>query len=220
MKTTNHTDFWSRFWKMPVVGIVRNIGEDRLKKMLPLYIKAGFQQIEITMNTAGAERIIETAISQYGTDLNIGAGTVCTMEELERALSAGARFIVTPIVNEELIRYCSRKDIPVFPGAFTATEIYKAWQAGAQLIKLFPFTSLQPAYIKDMAGPFPGIKLMPTGGVGIHNCTEVFRAGAAAIGVGSQLFDKQLIADGNWDGLEEHFMRFAQTVSAALSPHS
>lgn len=216
MKTNDQAGFWARFREMPVVGIARNISTGSLQQLLPLYEEAGFKNIEITMNSADAEFQIQEMQTEFGQNLNIGAGTVCTMDDLEKALKAGARFIVTPIVNEELIHACYKSGIPVFPGAFTATEIFKAWQAGADIVKLFPFSSLQPAYLKDISGPFPNIKLMPTGGVGIHNCHEVFKAGAAAIGVGGQLFDKKMITQKDWNGLSTHFKAFAGKVSESV----
>jgi 2-dehydro-3-deoxyphosphogluconate aldolase/(4S)-4-hydroxy-2-oxoglutarate aldolase len=219
MKTTDQELFWNKFRKMPLVGIARGFDPESLQKILPLFIEAGFQNIEITMNSANAAFQIKETIAQYGNVLNIGAGTVCTMEDLEKAVHAGAQFIVTPIVNEELIRSCHDAKIPVFPGAFTATEIYKAWQAGADMVKLFPFSSLQPAFLQDIAGPFPKISLMPTGGVGIHNCKEVFEAGAAAIGVGGQLFNKKMISAQNWKDLSDHFKLFAGTITEAIHPH-
>lgn len=215
METKNEL-FWTRFRKLPVVGIARNIDTDNIEKIIPLYINAGFQNIEITMNSAGASKQIETVREQWGASLNIGAGTVCTMADLEKALGAGAAFIVTPIVNEQVIRACKEAGIPVFPGALSATEIYKAWESGADMVKLFPYSGLQPAYIKDISGPFATIKLMPTGGIGMHNCAEVFKAGAAAVGVGGQLFDSALIANKNWQTLTEHFNAFAKTVSQAI----
>lgn len=217
MKTTEQSQFWTRFWDMPVIGIARNLNAETLDSVIPIYIEAGFRNIEITMNSVGAEQLIKNIESQWGTKLNIGAGTVCNMFELDKALNAGASFIVTPIVNEELISTCRSSGIPIFPGAMTATEIYKAWEAGADLVKLFPFSSLHPGYLKEIAGPFPSIKLMPTGGVGIHNCREVLKAGAVAIGAGGQLFVAKMIAEKNWNGLSEHFTAFANAVSEAIN---
>lgn len=217
MNTNENELFWTRFRKMPVVGIARNIDFESIGEIIPLFINAGFRNIEITMNSQGAEQQIKALVTQWGDALNIGAGTVCSMDELEKALNAGAGFIVTPIVNEEIIKSCRNAGKPVFPGALTPTEIYKAREAGADMVKLFPFSGLEPRYIKDLTGPFGAIKLMPTGGIGIHNCTEVFRAGAAAVGVGGQLFDPVLIASGNWNALSDHFISFADTVSRAIN---
>src|SRR6185437_10684406 len=138
---------WKKFLKLPVVGIVRNITIEDLGSILPLYQEAGLSTMEITMNTPGAEQMIRYATEQYGFELNIGAGTVCNQRELEKALRAGARFIVTPITDEHVIRICRQEAVPVFAGAFTPAEIYKAWEAGADMVKIFPATSLGTQYI-------------------------------------------------------------------------
>lgn len=207
---------WSLFNKAPIVGIVRNFSMAELGAILPLYQEAGLTTIEITMNTPGAEALIRYALDHHRTgSLNIGAGTVCTMDELERALTAGAQFIVTPILNEDVIRACVTQGVPVFPGAFTPSEIYKAWSLGASLVKIFPATSLGPAYIKDLKAPLGQIKLLPTGGITLSNMANYLKAGADGVGVGSHLFDKTLIGEQNWPGLRAHF----QTFIDQLPPH-
>jgi len=199
---------WARFDQAPLVGIIRNVSADDVAQVLPVYRDAGLTTIEITLNTPGAEDMIRQAVEQYGTDLNIGAGTVCTAEELEKALAAGARFIVTPIIDEAVIRRCTERGVPIFPGAFTPSEVYKAWTLGASMVKVFPTTTLGPAYISDLKGPLPQIKLLPTGGVNLANLDQFFRAGASGVGVGSHLFDKTLIRDKQWSLLKTHFQTF------------
>ncbi len=168
------------------------------------------------MNTLGARQIIETLIDQYKGKVNIGAGTVCNLKELDTAIESGAQFIVTPIINEEVMKACTEQEIPIFPGALTPTEIYTAWTMGAEMIKIFPSSSLGSGYIKELKGPFDNIKLMAVGGISIANCTEYIKAGASALGLGSQLFNKQMIEENNWEGLSAHFNCFADKISAAL----
>jgi 2-dehydro-3-deoxyphosphogluconate aldolase / (4S)-4-hydroxy-2-oxoglutarate aldolase len=184
---------WERFLAVPVVGIIRNISAEDLGYIIPLYLEAGLTTIEITMNTPGAEKMIRYAVDRYGGQLNIGAGTVCNPEDLARALEAGAQFIVTPLTDERVISSCVQKNIAVFPGAFTPTEIYKAWELGAGMVKVFPATSFGPSYIKDLKGPLNQVSIMPTGGVTIHNCIDFLEAGATAVGMGGRLFDKNLL---------------------------
>jgi len=155
---------WTKFEEAPVVGIVRNIKADDFEKILPLYIQAGFSTIEVTMNTVGAESMIKKAKAVYGDSIHVGAGTVCDVDGLQKALDAGADFIVTPIVVNDVIEKCVAIDVPIFPGSFTPTEIFHAWSLGASMIKIFPAFQLGPAFIQAVKAPFPQIKLMPTGG--------------------------------------------------------
>lgn len=196
---------WTLFQQIPIIGILRNVPSNTVKKIIPLYLEAGFTTIEITMNSSGASQMITEAIKTYGSQMNIGAGTVCTEQDLEIALKAGAGFIVTPIINEAVIKTCVKRQIPVFPGAYTPTEIYTAWSWGASMVKVFPANKLGTDYIKEVKGPLNQIKLVPTGGVNAENFTEFLKAGADGVGMGGQLFSKPLVDDGNWEGLWAHF---------------
>jgi 2-dehydro-3-deoxyphosphogluconate aldolase/(4S)-4-hydroxy-2-oxoglutarate aldolase len=204
---------WELFQKAPIVGIIRNISADDVMKILPIYREAGLTTVEITMNTPDATEMIRYAIENEHEGLNIGAGTVCTKEDLEQALEAGAQFIVTPIINKKVIKSCAKKSVPVFPGAFTPTEIYNAWTWGATMVKIYPATSLGPEYIKDLKAPMNQLKLLPTGGVGLENMSAFLKAGANGLGIGGQLFDKKLIQEQNWEGLKAHFRQFVQKLS-------
>jgi 2-dehydro-3-deoxyphosphogluconate aldolase / (4S)-4-hydroxy-2-oxoglutarate aldolase len=196
---------WELFHQKPIIGILRSVPGDIIQQIIPLYIQAGFTTIEITMNTAGAEQLIQEAVEAYGTTLNVGAGTVCNEKDLANALQAGASFIVTPILNESVIRTCVENRIPIFPGAYTPTEIYTAWNLGASMVKVFPANRLGPEYIQEVKAPLSQIKLVPTGGVTVNNFTDFFKAGADGVGMGSQLFNKALLASRDWDGLLTHF---------------
>ena len=201
-----------KFEQMPVVGIIRNFTIEQVMGMMPSYIEAGFTTIEVTMNTPGAGQIIESLSDQYKGIVNIGAGTVCNLKDLEAAIESGAQFIVTPIVNEEVMKKCKQQDLPIFPGALTPTEIYGAWTMGATMVKVFPSASFGPGYIKELKGPFDQIKLMAVGGISIDNCMDFMNAGASGLGVGSQLFDKKMIQDKNWTALSAHFKSFANKL--------
>jgi 2-dehydro-3-deoxyphosphogluconate aldolase/(4S)-4-hydroxy-2-oxoglutarate aldolase len=201
------------FKKAPIVGIVRNLSLDEVVQILPIYREAGLTTIEITMNTPGAAEIIRYALEHESEGLNIGAGTVCTKEDLDNALEAGARFIVTPIINKKVIKSCVKKGIPVFPGGFSPTELYNAWSYGAAMVKIYPATSLGADYIKDLKAPLNNIKVLPTGGINLENMQDFLKAGADGLGIGGQLFDKQLIRDKDWAGLKLHFERFVQKLT-------
>jgi 2-dehydro-3-deoxyphosphogluconate aldolase/(4S)-4-hydroxy-2-oxoglutarate aldolase len=205
---------WERFLKLPVVGILRDVSKEDVAQILPRYLQAGFTTIEIAMNTPNAENIIIRALQEHGDSLNIGAGTVCNLDDFEKACEAGSQFIVTPILDEQVINACVKESIPIFPGAYTPTEIYKAWNMGAGMVKVFPAASLGTAYLKELQGPLRQIKLLPTGGINIDNCIDFLSAGATGLGIGSQLFDKIMIRTKNWDALADHFGKFFEKISA------
>ncbi len=211
----NNQEFsWNGFSKVPIVGIIRNLSFDTIEKILPIYLSAGLTTIEITMNTQAAAEIIRFAADKYKGQLNVGAGTVCNTDDLDLAIKAGSQFIVTPILDPDVVRTCVSENIPVFPGAYTPTEIYQAWKLGASMVKVYPATSLGPEYIKDVKAPLTNIKLMPTGGINLDNIQTFIKAGADGLGIGSQLFDKILIKDENWQGLELHFKQYVSKLNS------
>lgn len=210
----DQTFSWNRFSKVPIVGIIRNLSFEIIEKILPVYLSSGLTTIEITMNTPAAEEIIQFAADKYKGQLNVGAGTVCNTDDLDLAIRAGSQFIVTPILDADVVRTCVSKNIPVFPGAYTPTEIYQAWKLGASMVKVYPATSLGPEYIKDVKAPLNKIKLMPTGGINLDNIQTFIKAGADGLGIGSQLFDKTLIKDQNWKGLELHFKQYVSKLNS------
>ena len=203
---------WDLFNKAPIVGIIRGLSFEDVRHIIPRYREAGLTTLEITMNTPDAEAIIGYAIQNESTGLNIGAGTVCTLADLDRALAAGAQFIVTPILNKKVVKASVAKGIPVFPGAFTPTEIYAAWSLGASMVKVYPATSLGPDYIKDVKAPLNQVKLLPTGGISLSNMNAYLNAGADGLGVGSSLFDKTLIQQKDWTTLTDHFRKFSSQL--------
>ena len=202
---------WDKHNQNPIVGILRGLNTEEVLKLIPSYIKSGFYTIEITMNSPEVARTIATLAKEYP-ELNVGAGTVCTMQDLTKALEAGSQFIVTPIIDEEVIKHCVANKIPIFPGAYTPSEIYKAWSLGASAVKVFPATQLGIQYIKDVLAPLNEIKLLPTGGVSVDNIKSFFQAGAVGAGMASSLFDKKMLREGNYEGLEEHFAKMKNEI--------
>jgi 2-dehydro-3-deoxyphosphogluconate aldolase/(4S)-4-hydroxy-2-oxoglutarate aldolase len=207
---------WQQYNKAPIVGIFRNMSSELIHRISETYREAGLTTLEVTMNTKGASDIIRSLRETF-TELNIGAGTVITMDDLDKALESGAQFIVTPVIKEEVIKSCVSMKIPVFPGAFSPTEIYNAWELGASAVKVFPATQLGPGYIKAVAAPLNEIKLVPTGGVSIDNVKSFFQAGAVGVGVGSTLFDPELIKSGDYEGLKKFFMNFLEEIDEFVS---
>lgn len=208
----NQSFSWELFQKAPLVGIIRGHSLEEIKAILPIYRAAGLTTIEITMNTPDAAQLIQYAVENEQAGLNIGAGTVCNKADLKIALSAGAQFIVTPILDKKVVKSCVKQKIPIFPGAFTPSEIYKAWSWGASMVKIFPATQLGADYIKEVKAPLNELKLLPTGGVNLDNLLDFFRAGADGAGLGGQLFDKKMIQEKDWQALEAHFQQFTQKL--------
>jgi len=204
---------WETFEDMPVIGILRNFSFDIVEKIIPLYQKAGLNTLEITMNSKDAVKALKVMIRKYP-DLNVGAGTVLDIDELKLALHAGASFIVTPVLNEEIIKKSVKNNIPVFPGALTPTEIYRAWKSGASAVKIFPATQFGSDYLKDLSGPLNKIKFLPTGGVSIENIEKFFNAGAYGVGMGSTLFDNKMILNNDLEKLYKHFKEISSIVKA------
>jgi len=198
------------FKKLPVVGILRFLKRAEVEKLVPASLEGGLCNIEVTMNTAGAEDLIRLTSDLVGAKGNVGAGTVTTIETLDRAIKAGATFIVTPAMVPDVIQSCVQRKLPVMPGAMTPTEILSAWRMGATMVKVFPADQLGPGHIKAVKAPFPEIPLMPTGGVTVETLPAFKNEGADAFGVGSPLFDPKQVAAGNWGWFREQAARFAQ----------
>ena len=192
------------FEKVPIIGILRNINEETVKSLLPVYFKSGFNSVEITMNSPRSAEIIQNSVKDFP-QMNIGAGTVCTMEELDLACNAGASFIVSPILSSEIIKKSIERKVAVFPGALTPSEIFKAHTLGATAVKVFPITSFGPKYVKDLMGPLNNIKLIPVGGVSKDNIKAFFESGSYGVGMGSSLFSKDLISNYSVEKLTNHF---------------
>jgi 2-dehydro-3-deoxyphosphogluconate aldolase/(4S)-4-hydroxy-2-oxoglutarate aldolase len=203
------------FDKMPVVGIMRYFSNEQIEAIVPLYKRAGLTTLEVTMNSENAEEVI-SQLTKDNPDMNIGAGTVCTTTDLERALGAGASFVVTPVMDLDVMKICQEANVPIFPGAYTPLEIYNAWKAGASAVKIFPATQLGPTYVKDVLAPLSDVKLLPTGGVSINNIQDFFIAGAVGVGMGSSLFDKAMIKEQNYEGLFSHFELICEKVSECI----
>ena len=186
-----------------VFAVIRMADSKKLMKVIEAVSKGGVKNIEITMTVPNAVEIIRELAKANSGDSIIGAGTVLTKEDAKAVIEAGAQFVVSPIMNPEVIATCKELDIPCMPGCYTPTEVIAGWKAGGDIIKVFPATTLGPRYFKDLLAPFPYLKLMPTGGVSITNVHEWVNAGALTVAIGGDLLDKKAIADENWDALTE-----------------
>lgn len=198
-----------------VVAVIRMKEPDKLRRVVDALAEGGVRALEITMTVPRAIELIAEIAPTLPAGFVFGAGTVVDGDTARRAIEAGAQFIVSPVMRTEVIAAGHLQDVPVMPGCLTPTEILTAWDAGADVVKVFPATALGPGYIKDVRAPLPQVKLMPTGGVTVENAGEWIRAGAVAVGVGSGLLDTKAIADGAYAVLTEKARRIIANVRAA-----
>lgn len=206
---------WELFQRLPVVGILRGVENRHLASLVEAAIAGGLTNLEITMNTPGAADQIGEAVMLSGSRLNIGAGTVLGHTQFEAALAAGATFIVTPIVEPRVIELSCQAGVPIFPGALSATEVVRAWELGAAMVKVFPAEAFGPAYIKSLKAPLPQIKLLPTGGVDLNTLGDYVKAGADGLGVGSPLFNRDRIAAQDWPWIQKQCQAYRQEYQKA-----
>ena len=195
-----------------VVAVIRLADASKLVPVIEAVAAGGVRCIEITMTVPNAVELIRMVSSTVSDDVLIGAGTVTDAATAQAVIDAGAQFVVSPILSAEVIAACKKAGIYCAPGCFTPTEIFTAWKLGADVIKVFPATSLGPKFFKDIKGPFPQIPLMPTGGVSIENAHEWIAAGAVAVGIGSDLLDKKAIDEGRYEILTERAAKLAANV--------
>lgn len=170
-----------------VIAIARGLMPDVLVRACQGLIDGGLSSVEVTLNTPDALLSIAALTTDFAGALTVGAGTVLSIEEAAEAVDSGARFLVMPHTDEELIRAAARTGVPVFPGAMTPSEVIRAWHAGANAVKVFPAGSLGAGYIRELRAPIPDIPLMPTGGISAENAGDFVRAGASMLAVGGWL---------------------------------
>ena len=176
-----------------VVAIIRASSSDELIDVVRALCDGGLTCIEVTMTTPNALEVIRQAREAVGDAAAIGVGTVLDAPTARAAMLAGAQFVVAPGTDIPTIKLCRTHGVPILPGAFTPTEIINAWKAGADFVKVFPTSTVGAQYIKDLRGPLPQIKLVPTGGVTLDTVKDFIQAGANAVGVGSSLVTKQAV---------------------------
>lgn len=186
-----------------VIAVIRIPDAARIFDVIEALKKGGVKLLEITMTVPGALDIIQKLAVSKPDGVLIGAGTVLDADTAAAAIWSGADFVISPIADPGMIAACRTHDTLVAPGAFTPAEIVAAWDRGADIVKVFPATSLGPQYFRDLRGPFPQLRLMPTGGVNIENARAFIEAGACAVGIGTALVDQKTVAAGDWDALTE-----------------
>ena len=176
-----------------VVLVVRGKSAEAVLPGIEAVVAGGIRVVEITFTVPDAPSVIRKVLQALGSKVLVGAGTVLTPLEAVTAVNAGAKFVVAPNTNLDVIAICRELNVPVVPGALTPTEIAAAWAAGAEVVKVFPASVVGPAYLKAIHGPLPQVRLLPTGGVDAKTAGEFIKNGAFALGVGGKLFDEELL---------------------------
>ncbi|MFN8623652.1 MAG: bifunctional 4-hydroxy-2-oxoglutarate aldolase/2-dehydro-3-deoxy-phosphogluconate aldolase [Chloroflexota bacterium] len=197
-----------------IVAIGRRLDPSLVDGVGDALLAAGIGCFEITLNEPEADALgsIGLLARRFAGRLLVGAGTVMSIGAAERAIDAGATFIVSPHTDEALVAWAAARGVPAFPGALTPTEVVRAWNAGAAGVKLFPASAVGPSFIRELRGPLPGVPIVPTGGVSADNAGDFVRAGAVAVGLGSWL-----IGDGSPDGVRERGLRVRAAIDAAAA---
>jgi len=195
-----------------IVAVVRSESSEPLVKVIRALAEGGVTAAEVTFTVPDAVDVIRQARHEIGDAVVLGAGTVLDPETARAAILAGAEYIVAPTVNLDVIRLCHRYDKAVMPGAFSPTEVLTAWEAGADIVKVFPADVGGPAYLKALRGPLPQIRLMPTGGVDLTTAERFLAAGACCLGVGSALVDPKIIASNDFSRIRDLASQYAAIV--------
>jgi 2-dehydro-3-deoxyphosphogluconate aldolase/(4S)-4-hydroxy-2-oxoglutarate aldolase len=199
-----------------LVPVVRAETSDQARRAVAAIMAGGVNVLEVTMTVPGAISVIEQLAKAFGGEALIGAGTVLDSETADKCIQAGAQFIVSPSLNEETIAFCRAQDVAIFPGALTPTEVVRAWNAGADAVKVFPAGAVGGAsYLRALKAPLPHIELVPTGGVSLKTAADFIKAGAMALGVGADLVDMKALRDGNDQLITERARQFLEVVREA-----
>ena len=206
----------SRIIETGLIPVVRAESSDIAMRAIDAIKEGGISVLEITMTVPGAIRVIEEVARRFGDDAIVGAGTVLDAETARACILAGAQFIVSPALDLDTISCCRRYSIPVMPGAMTPSEVVTAWKAGADFVKVFPANAVGgPSYIKALKAPLPQVELVPTGGVSLKTAADFIRAGAAALGVGTDLVDTAALRKGEDKAISERARQFIEIVKSA-----
>jgi 2-dehydro-3-deoxyphosphogluconate aldolase/(4S)-4-hydroxy-2-oxoglutarate aldolase len=212
---SKRADILNRILDLKAIAVIRMADSTKLVSVVEAILKGGVECVEITMTVPDAIRIIKDVSKEIGDRALIGAGTVMDRDTALQTIEAGAQFVVAPVFNPQVVEAVHDQGFVAIPGAFSPAEIVAAWEAGADVVKIFPATVLGPKYIKDFRGPLPQIRLCPTGGVTVDNAGEWIKAGASCVGIGSDLLNKQAIADNRFEVLTEGARRMVASIQSA-----
>ncbi|HEY4310509.1 MAG TPA: bifunctional 4-hydroxy-2-oxoglutarate aldolase/2-dehydro-3-deoxy-phosphogluconate aldolase [Pirellulales bacterium] len=202
-----------RVLRTGIVAILRADDSERLVDVAEALVAGGIDAVEVTFTVPRAEQVLAQVAGRLGDRVLLGAGTVLDPETARIAILSGAQFLVSPVVRSSVIELGRRYGKPVFPGAFTPTEVLTAWEAGADIVKIFPSDTVGPAHLKALRAPLPAIRMMPTGGVTLQTAAEFLRAGACAVGIGSSLVEPAALASGDFARIESIARQYVKIIA-------
>jgi 2-dehydro-3-deoxyphosphogluconate aldolase / (4S)-4-hydroxy-2-oxoglutarate aldolase len=200
---TDKNDLLESLREAAVIGILRADDASWSIEAMDALFEGGLKAFEVTTTTPNFAQIITKAAKRFGGKASVGIGTVLDAATAGKGIDAGAQFVVSPSLHKDVIDVCKERGVVSCPGTFTATEVVEAWKWGADLIKVFPASQVGPEYIKALLGPFPWVKLVPTGGIDTGNAADFLKAGAYCLGVGGFLFPKKAVSGGRYEELTE-----------------
>jgi 2-dehydro-3-deoxyphosphogluconate aldolase / (4S)-4-hydroxy-2-oxoglutarate aldolase len=209
------TELLQRMSEAGVIAVIRAKSKDQLVGISEALLAGGVPSIEVTMSTPSAIEGIAMLCERFGERAIVGVGTVTDAQTCKAAIDAGAQFVVSPMFDDAIVRTTREAGRVSIPGAFTVTEIWRAWTAGADVVKVFPSTALGPQYFKDILAPLPQLKLTPTGGVDAGNTAAWLKAGAIFVGAGSALVSKEALANNDWPAITSNAKAFGEAVRSA-----
>lgn len=207
--------FAEQLSRRPLVIIYRGLGADDCLAATQALAAVGVRYFEVTMNTPGAAETIGRLRRELSGEIGIGAGTVLTAQQARTVAAAGAEFVISPNVNEDVIRATKDAGMKSIPGAFTPTEVVRAYECGADVVKIFPINVVGPEYIRQLRGPLQDIPFMGTGGVRLDMTEELFRAGVCSVGLSAHLLGAEIVRRRDWEALGRRALQFMDAARAA-----
>lgn len=211
---TDNATTRGRIVEAGAIAVIRLDGAAEAQALGAALLEGGVSVLEVTLTSPGALDIIRALNTLFPDDAIVGVGSALSADDARRAIDAGARFVVSPVIDEGVIAASKKAGVPVFAGAFSPTELQRAHRLGADFVKVFPADVVGMSYFKAVLAPMPHLRLVPTGGVTLDNAGDWLRAGAAAVGVGSALVDKRAVTEARYDVLTENARRLMASINA------
>ncbi|WP_052890121.1 bifunctional 4-hydroxy-2-oxoglutarate aldolase/2-dehydro-3-deoxy-phosphogluconate aldolase [Thermogemmatispora carboxidivorans] len=208
-------EIFARLAQAALIAVVRAEQPEHAVRVTGALLAGGIQAVELTFTTPGAAEALAAARQTYGDAVLLGAGTIREPAQVTASVQAGVDFLVSAHLRADLLQAMLATGLPALPGVFTPSEVAQALEAGAEVVKLFPASTAGPGHLRALRGPFPGLQVVPTGGIDIEDLPRWFAVGALAIGVGSELVPRSLMQEGRWDEITSRAMRFAAAARSA-----
>lgn len=215
IRETRRAPFPESLRRSPVVAVLRASHATQYAPVIDALESGGIEHVELTLSTTGVFEALPSLSAEFGGQVSIGLGTVTTAEEARRGIELGVDYLVTPAMRPEVVAEAVAAGVPVFPGGFTPSELLTGWEAGASAVKLFPASLVSPDYLADLRGPFPEMRVMPSGGVTIDGAVRWLEAGACAVSIGGPLL-QDAFSDGDPQALRARARELSERVREVL----